>query len=299
MNGGANKIVPVDPYCAKKRALDNSIDFPQFSQPQSDCAGYPDVELSLCKAFEREILGPMGATHVVMNIGWHAGLEERADKSGTKGMGKYFLQKVIDGAAENFAPYNPVPRNNSDMEKYHKPPSHHKRDASASSAARPPTTSTTTTTIAPYTLSRRNLPKVTWRATTCCGPHRYGDAVAQKYQNASLNEHATKYGDREYGTVPDRRLGIFEIWDSTNELWNIQKKLKAKDDKWLLATVERHGSWSSVLRGRNRDLYRHAETKDGKLNVSIIQTIWTDHAHLEPWVYAELHNVFFNAVCEV
>jgi hypothetical protein len=277
------KMIPVDPYCARKRALDESKDFPEFAHPEY-CTGYPDKELAKCRKFEREILGPMGATHLLMNIGWHAGLEERADKSGQKGMGKYFLQKVADGAADYFAPYNPAPRNNSDMERYHRPSRH-----VASAAAAP---------IGPYTLSRRNLPKVTWRSTTCCGPFHEGDGVAEKYHKASLREHAAKHGDSNYGTASDRRLGFFEVWDLTDRLWGIHRKVKEKDYKGLLETVEKHWSWASLVR-RNKDLYRHVETSDGKFNTSIIQTTWCDPAHPEPWVYAEVHNVFFNAVCEV
>lgn len=52
-------------------------DFPHFVKLNELCKGFPNIDetTSLCFGFEREIMRPMGVTHLIMNIGWHSGLQ--------------------------------------------------------------------------------------------------------------------------------------------------------------------------------------------------------------------------------
>lgn len=95
-----DRFWPLTRDCAKQRKDLFTIDFPAFSYKEL-CTEYPHPTLSpetkddMCQKFERDILAPLGTTHLILNTGWHAGLEH---------VGPKFLPKVIDAAQKYFAP---------------------------------------------------------------------------------------------------------------------------------------------------------------------------------------------------
>lgn len=92
---------PLSRNCSDQRPDIHSIDFPSFAEKEI-CANFPaptlqpETQINRCQLFEKDILGAMGATHLILNTGWHAGLEH---------VGGYrFLDKIADAAAKHFAP---------------------------------------------------------------------------------------------------------------------------------------------------------------------------------------------------
>lgn len=89
---------PLSRNCSNQRKDLRDIDFVDFSYKEI-CENFPAPTLNphtkteICQRFEREILGPMGATHLLLNSGWHAGLEH---------VGPNFLPKVIAAADRYF-----------------------------------------------------------------------------------------------------------------------------------------------------------------------------------------------------
>lgn len=92
---------PLSRNCSDQRPDIHEIDFPAFAEKEI-CANFPaptlqpETQINRCQLFEKDILGAMGATHLMLNTGWHAGLEH---------VGGYrFLDKIVDAAAKHFAP---------------------------------------------------------------------------------------------------------------------------------------------------------------------------------------------------
>jgi hypothetical protein len=89
----------------------------------------------------------------------------------------------------------------------------------------------------------------------------------------------------------------------TSELWTIHRMVLAKDYKGLKNTLKPHWNWLKLSgpqsrAGSTESPSTGASISDIDYNASIVKTTWCDPAHPEPWVYAEIHNVFFNAVCD-
>lgn len=162
-------IVPYSGACALKRRKEARWDMPSFServlcQPGYEIGGIGNAESVRCRMFERDVLGPMGTTHLLLNIGWHSSLSQNPDE----GRGEWFLDKVVHAADEYFASY-PTSR-----------PAAHAQNSSISS----------------HKLhGHMVLPKVTWRSTTARGPFHYdSDPVAWKYRNTH-GPHRLEYFD--------------------------------------------------------------------------------------------------------
>eukprot|EP01033_Poteriospumella_lacustris_P016745 gene16745-11980_t len=92
---------PLSRNCSDQRPDIHEIDFPAFAEKEI-CANFPaptlqpETQINRCQLFEKDILGAMGATHLMLNTGWHAGLEHVG--------GHRFLDKIVDAAAKHFAP---------------------------------------------------------------------------------------------------------------------------------------------------------------------------------------------------
>ena len=106
-----------------------------------------------------------------------------------------------------------------------------------------------------------NLPRVTWRSTTAYGPfHQESDSVARLY---SMN----------------KKMGYFDIWDITENLKNIDELISSKNTKELKKIIKTH------------------KTFNKEVNHTNIHLTFVDPAHPQPWVYAEIHDLFLSAIC--
>lgn len=92
---------PLSLNCSDQRPDIHQIDFPDFSYKEI-CEKYPNPTIDSwtkedrCQRFERKILAGMETTHLLLNTGWHAGLEHVGER--------VFLEKLADAGEKYFAP---------------------------------------------------------------------------------------------------------------------------------------------------------------------------------------------------
>jgi hypothetical protein len=267
-----------------------------------DCKGYPKQVGPRCQLFEHKVLKPLGATHLILNIGWHSGLFPEANsKTGEGGIGTMFLDKVVKAAVEVIPDFVEV-------------------DAAAANSAGARNAKSPT---------RLFLPRVTWRATTAGGPFAlWTERLASSYARSSMNRTASDWWGQSA-----KQLGYFDVLKMTEYLRDIQDKLTEIDKvlntvgavadlhqpqpppsppsgahtqaaqasqeaivalRDLLNSLKLHSSWrsSSSDTAGSREVPKDLKRSD-------IKSIFLDHAHPEPWVYAEIHNLFFNSICSL
>jgi hypothetical protein len=104
---------PLSRFCSDQRRDRNrelqTFDFPDFCHQLDDCASISDRSKSTkCQRFEREVLGPMGTTHVILNVGWHSGLLHCDPK---------FLEKLVDAADRYFPEAGPADKSRREIYK--------------------------------------------------------------------------------------------------------------------------------------------------------------------------------------
>lgn len=98
------KFWPLSRNCSDQRKDLHAIDFPQWAM-KDDCQDYPKPTINpyskeeMCSRFEEQVLGPLKVTHVLLNTGWHAGLEH---------IGPNFLPKLVDFGGKFLAPVPPT-----------------------------------------------------------------------------------------------------------------------------------------------------------------------------------------------
>lgn len=140
-------IWPVHEECSKHRPDQIYYDFPHFGSPEI-CSDYSKMKdpNDDCQKFEREILGSLGTTHLIMNIGWHNGLMH---------LTPHFLEKVSD-AAERYFSY-PGP------EKDRFNPKLRQKHAKTNQ------------------WGNIHLPRVTWRTSTYDAVFNMGDETARQF----------------------------------------------------------------------------------------------------------------------
>jgi hypothetical protein len=98
-NGGES-FWPLSRHCSDQRPDIHQIDFPDYSVREI-CENYPNLTIDewtkedKCQRFERKILKNLNITHLILNTGWHAGLEH---------VGPKFLDKLVDAADKYFYP---------------------------------------------------------------------------------------------------------------------------------------------------------------------------------------------------
>ena len=106
-----------------------------------------------------------------------------------------------------------------------------------------------------------HLPHVTWRSTTAYGPFgKESDSVARQYSTTE-------------------KMGYFDIWDITETLKKIDELLSSKNTNELKKIIKTH------------------KTFNKEVNYTNIHLTFVDPAHPQPYVYAEIHNIFLSAVC--
>ena len=227
------KLVPVNGTCSRKRRQSKSWNYPEFFTPNI-CNGVFDyiksnfTDTSLlndkCQAFERDILGKIGASHLLLNIGWHSGL---SSKNTLHRRGQWFLEKLVDAADKYFSnPYS--------------------------------STSTKANQV--------QLPRVTWRSTTAYGPfHAESDTVAKQYSTT-------------------QKMGYFDIWDITESLKRIDDLVLSNSTNELKKIIKTH---------------RTFDKQTIEVNHTNIHVTFVDPAHPQPYVYAEIHNLFLSAICPI
>ncbi len=221
---------PMSRYCADQRIEGRDelhrTNFPDFCHQLDDCANIHDhSKETKCQRFERDVLGAIGTTHVLLNVGWHAGLQHCDPR---------FLEKVVDGAERYFAKPGPS-------------------KSSSSSSFQP----------------NIKLAPVTWRAATHGAVFEHdGEKLAKAYY------------EKEYAK---KKFDYFNIYHMTQVLREYHYKIEGKDNNGLRKMIHLSHSWP----------------KDREVNISTVHTTWVDVAHLEPWAYAQIHDVFLNSVCPI
>jgi hypothetical protein len=155
-------FVPLSYHCSEQRGQSQELWFygPQdFSHQLFDCDNqeYEKNPHTKCQKFEKVMLIPMGATHVMLNAGWHSGLHH---------MDKNFLPKLIH-AADHYFP-SPGPDGTS--------PSSSSSSSSASGKYQP----------------NMQLAKVTWRGMTSAAQFQadyIADDLNKKIKNPKLFDY--------------------------------------------------------------------------------------------------------------
>jgi hypothetical protein len=118
--------------------------------------------------------------------------------------------------------------------------------------------------INPYIFSQIKLPRVTWRSTTAYGPfHGESDKVAKEYSD---NKH---------------KMGYFDIWELTEKLKKIDELIYSNNTFELKKIIKVHKTFDYQI----------------EINHTNIHLTFVDPAHMQPWVYAEIHNAFLSSVC--
>lgn len=147
-------IWPLSENCSAHRPDLIEFDFPHFGSPEI-CFDYSRLNdpNDDCQKFEREILGAIGTTHLVMNIGWHNGLMH---------MTPHFLDKVTN-AAERYWSYPGPEKDRFNMNLRGKHSNTNK-------------------------WGNIHLPRVTWRTSTFDAIFNVGDEIAQKFSSANGTE---------------------------------------------------------------------------------------------------------------
>jgi hypothetical protein len=131
---------PLAQACAWTRNDQDQSNYPSFCYG-SDCPNFPQELHDNCQKFERQVLAPLGTTHLLFNIGWHGGLQH---------FQPHLLGKVMDAAEKYFSYPGPASPNTSP-----KPGKGYWGDI--------------------------YLPKVSWRSATYDAVFRSGDDIAKEH----------------------------------------------------------------------------------------------------------------------
>jgi hypothetical protein len=116
------------------------------------------------------------------------------------------------------------------------------------------------------TTKQVHLPLVTWRSTTAYGPfHGESDAVAKQYSTTK------------------QKMGYFDVWDITEYLKKIDELILSNNTIELKRIIKTHKTFD-----------KHIEVNHTNIHINFV-----DPAHPQPWVYAEIHNLFLNAICPI
>lgn len=116
---------------------------------------------------------------------------------------------------------------------------------------------------------KTNLPAFMWRSSNSPAPfHDPTDEIVAAF---------AKYQDR-------RVMDYFDIWTLTEPLNALQKALNKNNENGVKGAFAKY----------RMQVARRAKDRTISLD---IPNIMVDHAHYEPWVYAELNNIYLNAVC--
>ncbi len=148
------KLWPLSEHCSAHRPDLTQFNFPHFGSGEI-CTNYSRLNdpTDDCQKFEREILGAIGTTHLVMNIGWHNGLMH---------MTPYFLEKVSAAAQRYFSYPGPEKdRFNHQLRLKHKQTN---------------------------SWGNIHLPRVTWRTSTFDAIFNTGDESAKKFSSINGTE---------------------------------------------------------------------------------------------------------------
>lgn len=137
---------------------------------------------------------------------------------------------------------------------------------------------------------RLRLPRVTWREATAGALFENGDIVARQY-SLYLQQQRDQQREPSLSDSSSQELGYFAIQDITKNLRRIERALR------ILGDPKQHGLHHQSRSTLNQLRTHNSWPADRPVNNETVHTIWYDHAHFEPYVYTEIHNVFLNAVC--
>ena len=226
-----------------------------------------------CQRYENEVLGPLNATHLMMNIGWHSNLP-REDN-----LAERWLDKVVTAADTLFYTTPASATSSRDIDigdtghhnsQYHNiDPTQTQGEIKTARLKQMQQQGSGSESVGGGNVGL-HLPKVTWRSTTCCGPfHEESDPKAEHYSD--------KHGQE--------RLQYFDVWGMTKALKTLSEVLYTGDDEAIRKLISESGNF----------VIDPAFKKD--INNGTVLNTYVDAAHLEPYLYREIHNVFFSAVC--
>lgn len=113
-----------------------------------------------------------------------------------------------------------------------------------------------------------SMPQLLWRGSNAFAPFgKTNDQDVSKFM--------------EEKNEPDR-MAYFDVWSLTEPLASINAAIRAQDEPALQAAFVK---------------YRMQTVPRVKPSLSPLANPMVDHAHYEPYVYAEINNLFLNAVC--